>query len=510
MQDNKKKLTISIIVLLLIVLVAGITYALWNTSDSQNGTNSIVAANCLDYNIETLTEEIDFSNLVPVSDTDGNSTEGHTFTIENTCDNLLNYDINIEGLDSVSSANRLNLQYIKVSIDGVIYGNLASLNTTDSVLDSSVGTAYDTRKIVTKVLHPLDTNEHTIRLWLDENTPQTMVNKQYKGVISISASYYNAGSTTAVDYITALKTNGDTSLLYDETTDNNLRYVGANPDNYVWFNDELWRIIGVMNNVDGGTVSGNAATRVKIIKADELGDIYWDAECDLQGNGTCSEGDYYNNWNEATLKTLLNSAYLNRTVSTEFNYGKLRGQANVGWNKFDLTNIGIRSYDKSLAEAATYYLGGPQEDDSAEYYYETMTANDYYSAERSSNVYSGNPTSWTGVVALMYPSDYGYATAGETTTNRTACMAKELYNWDSNDVSDCKNNDWLLDSSYYQWTITPSASGSDYAVSVGTDGYVSLDDNVDNVYRVRPVLYLKSTVKIAGGSGTTTDPYIIY
>ena len=34
------------------------------------------------------------------------------------------------------------------------------------------------------------------------------------------------------------------------TTD--YRYIGANPNNYVKFNDELWRIIGVFG-VDDGT-----------------------------------------------------------------------------------------------------------------------------------------------------------------------------------------------------------------------------------------------------------------
>ena len=46
----------------------------------------------------------------------------------------------------------------------------------------------------------------------------------------------------------------------DETADNNLRFIGANPDNYVWFNEELWRIIGVMNNIDDG--NGNKETRL--------------------------------------------------------------------------------------------------------------------------------------------------------------------------------------------------------------------------------------------------------
>lgn len=44
-------------------------------------------------------------------------------------------------------------------------------------------------------------------------------------------------------------------LKFDKTADNNLRYIGADPNNYVSFNGELWRIIGVMNNIDDGTES---------------------------------------------------------------------------------------------------------------------------------------------------------------------------------------------------------------------------------------------------------------
>ena len=59
----------------------------------------------------------------------------------------------------------------------------------------------------------------------------------------------------STDIITAEKVSEscDNHLAYDGTSDNNLRYVGYNPCNYVSFNDEVWRIIGVMNNVDDGT-----------------------------------------------------------------------------------------------------------------------------------------------------------------------------------------------------------------------------------------------------------------
>ena len=64
-------------------------------------------------------------------------------------------------------------------------------------------------------------------------------------------------------------------MLYDKTEDNNLRYVGLSPDNYVLFNNELWRIIGVMNNIEDG--EGNKETRIKLIRDENIGSFPWDS-----------------------------------------------------------------------------------------------------------------------------------------------------------------------------------------------------------------------------------------
>ena len=63
--------------------------------------------------------------------------------------------------------------------------------------------------------------------------------------------------------------------------------------------------------------------------------------------------------------------------------------------------------------SAKYYLGG----------YNAYTPQDMYSYERktsgSNYYYSTNPNSWVGKLALMYVSDYGYASAN--------CETKKLY-----------------------------------------------------------------------------------
>ena len=82
-------------------------------------------------------------------------------------------------------------------------------------------------------------------------------------VIKLEAPKYEI---TAVEYINGLyEYYGDSyNLKIDNTKDQNVRYYGANPNNYVSFNNELWRIIGVFKD------------NVKLVRKDSLGNLSWD------------------------------------------------------------------------------------------------------------------------------------------------------------------------------------------------------------------------------------------
>ena len=56
------------------------------------------------------------------------------------------------------------------------------------------------------------------------------------------------------------------------------------------------------------------------------------------------------------------------------------------------------------------------------------------------------------------------------------------------------------------WTLTP-ANSSNRVMNIGTNGYIS-SYYVNSDYYLFPVVYLKSSVKITGGTGTSGDPYI--
>ena len=239
--------------------------------------------------------------------------------------------------------------------------------------------------------------------------------------------------------------------------DNNARYIGADPNNYVSFNGELWRIIGVFNNIDNG--SGTKETRLKIIKDEPY------------STGMAWDTNNVNDWTTASLQEELNTTYLNS----------------------------IQSPYKEMISNAKWNLGGSST-------YNDVTASMFYERERGTTVYTGRPTTWTGQIGLMYPSDYGYATSGGSITDRASCLAKELYNWDSSSYSDCKNNDWLYESLNNQWTLTPKSDNSNYVFRVDSHGHVSYN-YAYYIYAVSPALYLSSNVKISGGDGSVSSPF---
>ena len=260
---------------------------------------------------------------------------------------------------------------------------------------------------------------------------------------------YNAATTDQKNQMWAFSHEATTQL--KATTD--YRYIGADPNNYVKFNDELWRIIGVFD-VDDGT--GKIEKRMKIIRNESIGMSAWDR----------------NNSNEWSASSL------NATLNTETFY------------------TGLNDTAKLMIGDAKWYLGGSST-------YNNVTPPMFYQRERGTTVYSGRSTNWTGKVGLMYPSDYGYATSGGTTINRTSCMTKELYNWDN--YSDCKNNGWI---SAWQLTMSSRADTSNNVFFVTGTGYINFS-NANGNSEAHPVVHLKSTIKVISGTGSSTDPFVL-
>ena len=286
----------------------------------------------------------------------------------------------------------------------------------------------------------------------------------------------------ATEYITNLLEYDGEGLKKDNTPDQNIRYYGSDPNNYVKFNNELWRIIGVFGN------------NVKLVRSEKLGDLSWDSS-ELSVNG----GWGVNEWSQADLKNYLNTMYYDGTSVTCYD-GQNKKEVTCPTNKLDNTS-------KSLIDNHTWKTGAIE-------WSKITNTLAFYKDERGNvtgKICNGGATcndtverttEWPGYIGLPYATDYAYA-SGESICETN--MVKQ----DSSNAYICKNNNWMFKNIWY-WTLSPSASSgiSRFVWLVHSDGDVRYS-NAANGGAVFPAIYLKSNILIESGKGTSSNPYIL-
>ncbi len=233
----------------------------------------------------------------------------------------------------------------------------------------------------------------------------------------------------------------NTNGVYNE---NGYRYEGADPNNYIYMINngtrELWRIIGVFPDGE----NGEEVIRVRR---------------HYEKNG----------YPNATFDSNWSNVFENSTM-----YKETLSQYTLS-NYLHTVNFKI-------------YIGGHT---TAE-----VKAPVMYNYERSIN--------FIGRVALLYPSDYGYATSSS--------MCKTNYYLSSYSSSDCYLYNWLFpDSSQYhnQWLITPNSQSTSliFHITYNGDTYWQ-SQSVGSSQDYSPVMALSASVTVTG-TGTQSDPYVM-
>jgi len=394
MKDKKKFLLSIGLVLILVLMIVGISYAAFKFTGTGKKENTITTG-AITMKYTESTNTISMNNALPTTDATGKVrlTEGEyfDFTLEGTIKGSESINWEIAAEDVTTATKKIDGKYIKLYLTSIDENNnetevmKPTVYTTEKAENTYTGRPTNMMSLAKGTTSTSFSTKYRLRMYVDES-----YNPQGDGgnlAFSIKINVYGKTGDkipepTAAEVLVA-KANAE-DLDYNSATDaqkkemwtfsheateqttalTDYRYIGADPNNYVKFNDELWRIIGVFDTDDG-----------------------------------------------------------------------------------------------------------------------------------------------TGKVGLMYLSDYGYATSGGATTNRASCLAKELTKWDDSSVSDCKDNDWMYNSSKSQWTITPkfNTNGVFY---VDNTGYVS-SNIVYGDCGVRPVVHLNSAIKVISGSGTKESPYIL-
>ena len=473
---KQNKLILIIFMISIILIITGVTYSLYEILFTGRK-EQVIDAGGIVFKYNETSDGLILDNNSILNDTDGKSQEKYfdfEISLASNKNTSINYIIAIDENDISTLTND------KVKVYLTNQDNIEIVSPTSiSQLEVDVN-KNNYKKLYNKQINQGEKHLYRLRTWIDDtkdlyietsndgNHTLEMKDVIYKFKVNVYTVLDNEETIiTGADTLIKLTDNKDNSGLYTIThpADNTLqigatediteyRYRGANPKNYVTFNNEVWRIIGVLPTDDG---TGKIENRIKIIKDQSIGNKYWDT-----GNS--------NNWaRPATLNTELNTTYLNSLDSTAQN----------------------------MIGDAKYYLGGYKDT--------TITSEVMYSYERkiknttSNEFYYGtNPNNLVGKLGLMYASDYGYAASDE--------CKQTLNNYNN---TTCKNNNWLFKSNN-EWILPQNANDSGGVFYFYSGGSVLCNYRAGGwQFAVRPGLYLKSSVQIIGGSGTSTDPYVI-
>ena len=267
-----------------------------------------------------------------------------------------------------------------------------------------------------------------------------------------------------------------------ENAVNETRYIGDEPKNYVKFNCdddgtncEVWRILGVFD-VDDGT--GNVEQRMKLVRGSDF------------TTTMVFNSSYNNDWTVSPLNTFLNGDYYNRSG--------------------DAATYGLKASAKNLIDDAKYYLGAVSRDSTNNNW---GTTEKIYGEERGTTVCGAcnsdtTKLTWTGKVGLMYPSDeymvYGNGVNSACYDNPNGCSgtnAQTGWVYKSNILEG-------QSSPAYTWLLSSNAGRSSNVLRAISDGNLNSNGSISS-HGVRPVVYLKSNIKIADGTGEAGSPYVL-
>ena len=513
MKEKKKKVTLYITlgIIAIGIIALTVTYAYWRLTKEQTK-KDVLQTGCFNINF-TGENDITLNKAYPMKPDELEnflSTETpYHFTIENTCDNLATATINLESLNA-GAEKQLNDEYIDAILYETDYHN--NLNSEKQLNESMYN---DENKVIKESLHAYELYNFTLQkgetksfnllLYMDADTPMETanMNASWKGKITLSTNYKEEPTANLNGLIVPVVENGDglyavsheVSEISTDWNKTEYRYAGANVNNYVSFNNEIWRVIGKVNvQTDSGIEQ-----RLKIIRQDGIegqksfDKYYWDSNT--------------NNWTTSSLKNILNGLYYNSTSGDCHIRSSTVEQCDFTGNGDSLKGLS-ESAQNMIDKEIIWNIGG--------WNTANITSNTMYEKERGTGTLKDYPVEWSSEndelyngIGLMYPSDYGYA-VGED--KREICLKNNLYDYRTNN---CYLSNWLkIDD--IQWTITMDINPSNYTsmvYEIESTGGIYSSRNIRDASITSPTLYLKSSVKITPNPnseqeyGTIDNPF---
>ena len=461
---NTKQRNYIILGLCSILLVMAAGYAAFRTQLTINGTSNITSE------FKVLITDIQSRNVVGRAE---NAEEpSHTETTATFKTNLylpgdsITYDVTVENQGSIDAV----LKTIQKSDSN----NNAIIFETSGIQEGEVLKASESTKFSVTVSYNASTTSQPSNI-----TSDLEVTLDYE---QATGEELPVGNTALIGGNTVSVVDSGDGLYTDDTRAGRYVYRGSNPDNYIEFNDELWRIVA--KETDGTYKIVRNEVLPEQMPFDERG--YRDSGSNGAGGTYCANNSYGCNAWAATANLVGSPAEFTNTTQT--GTVLLDSSLNTYLNG---------EYYNSLSSEAQGVIVSHDWGVGAVFTAASREDGDIYPSEF---VAEENAYIWNGKVALLSSSDAHLATG-----NQSLCGTDNGY---YDNMETCSVLNYLIPDSGYYWLVSPGYYLSNSVCGVGSDGDITDGYHARNSYGVRPAVFLSSSLSLSG-SGTQSDPYRI-
>lgn len=175
-MKNKKYLVVSLILIILIVIAVGASYA-WLRTTRYGEKEYVIKAGSLNIILdESLSEGVSIENAKPMSDETGKlQEEKFTFAVENTGTFAVDYNIYLDDLELALGEERVEDSFIKFN---VVENDTAGGATLLSAVD---------RKIVSGKVEAQQKNVYELRVWIDKDADNSIIGNVFSTKLRVEA-----------------------------------------------------------------------------------------------------------------------------------------------------------------------------------------------------------------------------------------------------------------------------------------------------------------------------------
>lgn len=282
-----RQLTVTVTtVFLLVMVIIGSSYALFMDVDTSSNENVYTSGDLvMVFNDETGKNRNTINNtaLIPMSNEMAlrQTNNIYSFTVTNTGTLPMKYDVLLSDVEEFANSNLLDHKYIKYQLCIKNMDNCTIIRDLSSVEEGAI---YQSNLTAGEQII------YYLRVWItNENIPNDAQEKEVHLEVNING--ISANESYLAYYLT------DNAKV--KQVDVNNWYASEN--NYIKYNNETWRIIGVFSKLDNGQSLGS---RVKIIKETP---IHYEHVFDQESNV----------YMDSDLRSFLNETYLN-TINEKY------------------------------------------------------------------------------------------------------------------------------------------------------------------------------------------------